>query len=173
MSLWGCFGVFLEVGSVLYGSGYVLLAFLQSALVDQRGWLTSGQLLDAITVGQVTPGPVFTTATFIGWQLQGPGGAAVATLGIFAPSFVYVALLGPLVRWMRRHAPARTFLDGVIAASLGLMAGVLVELTGDALVDGLTVAMAAIATTLLLRTRINSAWLIAAGAAVGGLRLAL
>jgi chromate transporter len=173
VSPWGLFGVFVEIGSVLYGSGYVLLAFLQRALVDQRGWLTSGQLLDAITVGQVTPGPVFTTATFIGWQLDGPAGAAVATVGIFAPSFVFVALLGPLVRWMRDHATARAFLDGVIAASLGLMVGVLVELADDALVDAMTIAMAIAAAGVLLRTKLSPAWLIVAGAAIGSLRLAL
>jgi chromate transporter len=173
VSSWGLFGVFLEVGSLLYGSGYVLLAFLQSALVDQRGWLTSDQLLDAITVGQVTPGPVFTTATFVGWQLDGPTGATVATIGIFAPSFVFVALLGPIVGWMREHAAARTFLEGVVAASLGLMAGVLVELADDALVDALTVVMAIAAAGVLLRTALSSTWLIAAGALIGSLRLAL
>lgn len=169
MSLGRLFAVFVEVGSVLYGSGYVLLAFLQSRLVDDLGWLTSDQLLDAIAVGQVTPGPVFTTATFVGWQIDGIAGAAVATAGIFLPAFVFVAALGRIVTWARRHPAARDFLDGVTAASLGLMAGVLVELAGTAFPDALTVAIGAAALAVLVRTRINSAWLIAAGLLVGGL----
>jgi hypothetical protein len=123
VSLWRLLAVFGEIGSVLYGSGYVLLAFLQRNLVDDLGWLTSRQLLDAIAVGQVTPGPVFTTATFVGWQIHGVAGAAVATLGIFGPSFVFVSFLGRLVPWMRARPNAKAFLRGVTTASLGLMAG--------------------------------------------------
>ncbi len=107
---------FAEIGSVLYGSGYVLVAFLQRILVEDLGWITNQQVLDAITIGQVTPGPVLTTATFIGWQLHGPAGAAVATVAIFAPAFWFVALLGRIVPWTRRHPPAKAFLDGVTVA---------------------------------------------------------
>jgi chromate transporter len=167
VSLGRLFVVFLEVGSVLYGSGYVLLAFLQTNLVDDLGWLTDQQLLDAVAVGQVTPGPVFTTATFVGWQIGGIAGAVVATVGIFLPAFVFVAALGPIVSWMRRTPVARAFLDGVVAASLGLMAGVLVTLAGDALTDPLTIAIAVAALVALLRTRVGSVWLVGAGIAVG------
>ena len=159
--------MFLEIGSVLYGSGYVLLAFLQRHLVDDLGWLTSRQLLDAIAVGQLTPGPVFTTATFVGWQVDGPAGAAVATVGIFAPSFVFVALLGRIVPWMRERPVAKAFLAGVTAASLGLMVGVLIDLADAALVDALTIGVAAVALGLLVRTKVSSTWLIAAGVLVG------
>jgi chromate transporter len=166
-SLWRLFLVFLEIGSVLYGSGYVLLAFLQRNLVDQLGWLSREELLDAVAVGQVTPGPVFTTATFVGWQVEGPAGALVATIGIFLPSFVFVALLSRIVPWMRANPDAAAFLSGVTAASLGLMAGVLVELTTAAIVDLITAALAVVALALLVRTNVNSAWLIASGVAIG------
>lgn len=169
VSQWRLLAVFLEIGSVLYGSGYVLIAFLQRMLVDDLGWLTRRQLLDAITVGQVTPGPVFTTATFVGWQIDGPAGAAVATVGIFAPSFVFVALLGRIVPWMRARPTAGAFLTGVTTASLGLMAGVLVELSGSAITDLLTAAIAAVALVVLIHTRVNSAWLIGAGVLIGAL----
>jgi chromate transporter len=169
VSLRRLFLVFLEIGSVLYGSGYVLLAFLQSNLVDQRGWLTSQQLLDAVAVGQITPGPVFSTATFVGWQVHGPAGAAVATAGIFLPSFVLVALLGRIVPWMRARPTARAFLSGVTAASLGLMAGVLVDLADTAIADVFTATIALVALGLLIRTKVNSAWLIGAGALIGAL----
>ena len=135
VTLWRLFVAFLEVGSVLYGSGYVLLALLQRNLVDDLGWITSQQLLDAVAVGQITPGPVFTTATFIGWQVDGIGGAAVATFGIFLPSFVFVALLGRIVPWMHSRPTAKAFLDGVTAAALGLMAGVLAHLVDTAITD--------------------------------------
>ena len=167
VSLWRLFLVFLEIGSVLYGSGYVLLAFLEQNFVDELGWLTEQQVLDAVAVGQVTPGPVFTTATFVGWQLAGPAGAAVATVGIFLPSFVFVALLARIVPWVRRHPLARAALDGVTAASLGLMAAVLVELAGTALTDVLTVAIAVVALVLVARTSVGSVYLIGAGLAIG------
>jgi chromate transporter len=169
VSLPRLFWVFLEIGSVLYGSGYVLLAFLQRNLVDERGWLTSTQLLDAVAVGQVTPGPVFTTATFVGWQIDGPAGAAVATVGIFLPSFVFVVLLGRIVPWMQRRPTARAFLDGVTSASLGLMVGVLIELVDTAITDVVTVGLALGALAVLVRTKLNSAWLIGAGTLVGAL----
>lgn len=172
VSLWRLFTVFLEIGSVLYGSGYVLLAFLRSNLVDDLGWLTDRQLLDAIAVGQITPGPVFTTATFVGWQINGVAGAAVATIGIFGPSFVFVALLGRIVPWMRAHPTAKEFLHGVTCASLGLMAGVLIELSRTAITDVLTAAVAVAALAALLRTTLNSAWLLGAGLLVGVLHTA-
>jgi chromate transporter len=167
VSLWRLFVVMLEIGSVLYGSGYVLLAFLQSNLVDGLGWLTSEQLLDAIAVGQITPGPVFTTATFVGWLIGGPAGATVATVGIFLPSFLFVAALTWLVPWIKSRPVARAFLGGVTVASLGLMAGVLVELTGTALVDAFTVLIAVVALGVLLRTTRSSLWLVAGGIAIG------
>ena len=167
VSLGRLFVVFLEIGSVLYGSGYVLLAFLQRHLVDDLGWITEQQLLDALAIGQVTPGPVFTTATFIGWQVDGPLGAAVATVGIFAPAFVFVALLGRLVPWIRTRPVAALFLDGVTLGSLGLMGGVLVRLVDVALVDPLTISVAIAALLVMVRTTLNSAWLVGAGVVVG------
>lgn len=166
ITLWRLFLVFLEIGSVLYGSGYVLLAFLQRKLVEDLGWITEQELLDAVVVGQITPGLVFTTATFIGWQVDGVLGAAVATLGIFLPSFVFVSLLGRIVPWMRRRPIAKAFLDGVTAASLGLMAGVLLQLVGSALTDVVTMIVAVVALAVLIGTKINSAWLVGAGAVI-------
>lgn len=133
---------FLKVGSVLYGSGYVLLAFLQRDLVERNQWLTSQQLLDAIAIGQVTPGPVFTTATFIGYLLAGNAGAIAGTIGIFLPAFVLVAVINPWVPRLRQSPWASSFLDGVNAASLGLMAVVTYTLGRTALVDWLTVIVA-------------------------------
>lgn len=158
---------FLKVGSVLFGSGYVLLAFLRADLVERWHWLTESQLLDAIAVGQVTPGPVFTTATFIGYVLGGTKGAAVATVGIFLPAFVFVAASGPLVPRIRRSAIAGAFLDGVNAASLALMVVVTYQLGRSALVDLETIALALVSAIILLRFRINSAWLVLGGAVVG------
>jgi chromate transporter len=166
-SLQGLFFFFLKVGSVLFGSGYVLLAFLRADLVERWGWLTQAQLLDAIAVGQVTPGPVFTTATFIGYVLGGPAGAAVATLGIFLPAFFFVAISGPVVPRLRRSPVASAILDGVNVASLALMAVVTWQLGRAALVDALTVGLAMVSALLLIRYRINSAWLVLGGAVVG------
>ncbi len=166
------FTTFLKIGSVLYGSGYVLLAFLQSDFVERLGWLTNQQLLDAVAIGQVTPGPVFTTATFIGYILGGWTGAGVATLGIFLPAFVFVALSIPLIERARRSPAVIAALDGVTAASLALMAVVGVRLAFEALVDPLTVALAVVSAALLWRTRVNPTWLILGGGLVGLLRLA-
>ncbi|MBN9519268.1 chromate efflux transporter [bacterium] len=159
--------VFLKVGAVLFGSGYVLLAYLRADLVERRGWLTEGQLLDAVAVGQVTPGPVFTTATFVGYLLAGPAGAVVATAAIFLPAFVFVALSGPLVPRLRRSAVAGAFLDGVNAASVALMTVVGVQLARSAVVDVTTAAVALTAAVLVFRYRVNSAWLVLGGGAVG------
>jgi chromate transporter len=161
------FLVFLKIGSVLFGSGYVLLAFLRSDLVERYHWLTNAQLLDAVAVGQVTPGPVFTTATFIGFVLRGPMGALLATVGIFLPAFVFVALSGPLVPRLRRSPIAGAVLDGVNAASLALMTAVTWELGRTAIASWWSAALAAGSLVVLTRTKINSVWLIAAGAIVG------
>jgi chromate transporter len=165
--LWPLFAFFLKVGSVLYGSGYVLLAFLRADLVDRWHWLTEGQLLDAVAVGQFTPGPLFTTATFIGYMLGGLPGAAIATVGIFLPSFVFVAFSGPVIPRLRRSAVAGAVLDAVNAASLALMAAVTWHLGRAALCDAPSLILFAVAAVLLLRYRINSAWLVLAGALSG------
>ena len=161
------FWVFLKFGSIVYGSGYVLLAFLHADLVARLKWLTSTQLLDAVAVGQVTPGPVFTTATFIGFILDGPRGAIIATAGMFLPAFLFVAVSGPLVPRLRKSPLAGAFLDGVNAASLALIAVVTWELGRAALVDGVTIVLALISTLLLFRFRVNSLWLILGGALTG------
>jgi chromate transporter len=163
------FGVFLKAGSLLFGSGYVLLAFLRADLVERLGWLTEAQLIDAIAVGQVTPGPVFTTATFVGYVLAGPSGALVATVGIFLPAFVFVALSGPLIPRIRASATAGAFLDGVNVASLALMAAVTMQLGRAALVDAPTIALATISAGILVWKKPNSTWLVLGGAAVGWL----
>lgn len=165
--LWPLFLFFLKVGSVLFGSGYVLLAFLRADLVERWHWLTETQLLDAIAVGQVTPGPVFTTATFIGYVLAGPRGAVVATVGIFLPAFVFVAASGPLIPRLRRSASAGAFLDGVNAGSLSLMAVVTFQLGRASLVDPITVLLLACSLILIVRYGVNSAWLVAGGGLVG------
>lgn len=169
--LWPLFLFFIKVGSILFGSGYVLLAFLRRDLVERCGWLTDAQLLDAVAVGQFTPGPVFTTATFIGYLLAGTKGAVVATVGIFLPAFIFVALSGPIVPRLRRSKVAGAFLDGVNVASLALMAQVTFILGRSALVGPFTVAIAMISAFLLLRYRLNAAWLVAGGALIGLLSL--
>jgi len=167
------FWVFLKTGSVLFGSGYVLLAFLRADLVQRLGWLSEAQLIDAIAVGQVTPGPVFTTATFIGYVLAGPSGALVATAGIFLPAFVFVALSGPLVPRLRASPAAGAFLDGVNVASLALMAVVTFQLGRAALVDVPSAVLALTAALLLLRFKPNATWLVLGGAGAGWLLHAL
>ncbi|SHL11518.1 chromate efflux transporter [Hymenobacter psychrotolerans] len=158
---------FAKIGSVLYGSGYVLLAFLDADLVQRFHWLTQAQLLDAVVVGQVTPGPVFTTATFVGYVLQGWRGALVATAGIFLPAFVFVGLSIKLVAQLRQSPLAGAFLDGLNAASWALMAAVSLTLARTALLDLPTVALALVSAGLLLRYKVNSAWLVLGGALVG------
>lgn len=158
---------FVKVGSILFGSGYVLLAFLRADLAERWGWLTDQQLLDAIAIGQVTPGPVFTTATFIGYLLAGWVGAALATAGIFAPGFIFVAVTQPLLPRLRSSPVAGALLDGVIVASLGLMAAVTWHLARAAIVDVPTAALAIGGAGVLFAFRPNSTWLILAGAAAG------
>lgn len=167
ISLGLLFLTFLKLGAVVFGSGYVLLAFLRADLVERLHWMTESQLIDAVAVGQVTPGPVFTTATFIGYVLAGGWGAVLATVAIFLPGFVLVAAVRPLVTRVRRAPAAGAFLDGVNVASLALMAVVTVQLGRSALVDWITIALAALSAIVLLRFKVNSTWLIAAGAAVG------
>lgn len=158
---------FLKIGSVLYGSGYVLLAFLQRDLVERNQWLTSDQLLDAIAIGQFTPGPVFTTATFIGYLLAGNAGAIAGTIGIFLPAFLLVGIVNPWVPKLRSSPWTNGFLDGVNAASLGLMAAVTYVLARSAVVDWLTVIVALLSTIIVFRFKINSAWLVLAGGVIG------
>lgn len=167
--LWRLFLTFLKIGSVLFGSGYVLLAFLRSDFVTRLHWLTEKQLLDAVAVGQVTPGPVFTTATFIGYLVGGMPGAAVATVGIFLPGFILVAISGPLIPRIRHSAIAGAILDGVIAGSLALMGVVTWQLGRAALVDPLTIIIACVSAALLFAARVNAVWLIVAAAIVGAI----
>ena len=163
------FLTFLKIGSVLFGSGYVLLAFLRGDFVDRLHWLTQKQLLDAVAVGQITPGPVFTTATFIGYIIAGTPGAAIATVAIFVPAFVLVAISGPMVPRIRRSPIASAALDGVIVASLALMGVVAWQLGRDAIFNWQTAAIALVSAALLLRWHVNSAWLILGSAALGAL----
>jgi chromate transporter len=167
------FLTFLKIGAVLYGSGYVLIAFLRADFVTRLGWLTDRQLMDAIAVGQVTPGPVFTTATFIGYVLGGVSGAVLATFGIFLPSFVFVAVSNPFIARLRDSSWSGGLLDGVTVASLGLMGAVTWQLGRASLVDPLAVALTLVSAGLLFRFSINATWLILGGAAAGVLNAAL
>jgi chromate transporter len=167
VSLMQLFLIFLKIGAVLYGSGYVLLAFLRNDLVVHTGWLTNQQLLDAVAIGQFTPGPVFTTATFIGYVLAGLPGAILATVGIFLPAFVFVAAVNPFIPRLRASSWMAALLDGVNITALGLMAGVTLVLGRAAIVDWLTVLLAVAAALLLIRFKVNSAWLVLSGGLVG------
>jgi len=167
VSLGRLFLSFLKIGSVIFGSGYVLLVFLQSEFVERLHWLTEKQLLDAVAVGQFTPGPVFTTATFIGYIVAGWAGAAVATVAIFLPGFILVAVSGPLIPRMRRSPVVGAALDGVVAGSLALMAVVTWQLGKASIVDWTTLVLFGVSLIALLGFRVNSAWLIGAAAVVG------
>ena len=158
---------FLKVGGVLYGGGYVLLAFLEHGLVQQHGWLTQRQLLDAIAIGQFTPGPVLSTATFIGYLLGGVPGAAVATVGIFLPSFFYVGLLAPVLFRLRQSVWIAAFLDSVNVCAVALMTGVTFRLAADALRDWPAWLIAGVAFVILLRWQVNSAWIVLGGGILG------
>ena len=166
-SLWILFFTFLKIGAVLYGSGYVLFAFLYAEFVEKLGWLTQQQLIDAIAIGQVTPGPVFASATFIGYILGGLSGAVIATVGIFLPSFIFVAMSNPLIPKIRNSPWAGSFLDGVNVASLGLMAGVTWLLGRGSFPDLITASIGVISLVLLLKFKINSTWLILGGLLIG------
>ncbi|MBI4853542.1 MAG: chromate efflux transporter [Acidobacteria bacterium] len=167
LGIWPIFIFFLKVGSVLFGSGYVLIAFLRADLVEKYGWLTETQLLDAIAIGQVTPGPLFTTATFIGYLLAGYSGALAATVGIFLPAFIFVLASNPLIPRLRKSPIMGAFLDGVNVTSLALMATALWQLTSTAIVDYLTLILALLSAIALIWFRINSTWLIAASVIIG------
>jgi chromate transporter len=167
LTLSSLFWVFFKTGALLFGSGYVLLAFLRADLVERLGWLSEAELIDAIAVGQVTPGPVFTTATFIGYLLAGSSGALVATAGIFSPAFVFVALTAPWVSRLRRSRRASAFLDGVNAASCALILNVTWQLARAALVDLPTLLVFGLASFLLFRHRLNPSWLVLAGGVLG------
>lgn len=166
-SLSTLFLTFLKLGSVVFGSGYVLLAFLRSDFVDRLGWLTDRQILDAVAVGQFTPGPVFTTATFIGYVVGGFWGALLATMGIFLPSFIFVAIVFPMIGVLRRSPWTGGFLDGVNVGALGLMAGVTWQLGRAAVIDWVTVLLALVSCVLVFRLKINSAWLVLGGGVAG------
>ena len=166
-SLISLFLVFLKLGATVFGSGYVLLAFLRADLVTRRGWLTDAQLVDAVAVGQVTPGPVFTTATFVGFVFGGIRGAVLSTVGIFLPAFLLVAVSGPLVPRIRQSKAAGAFLDGVDVGSLALMAAVTWQLGRASLVDAITLLIAVASLIALLRFRVNSVWLIVLGGITG------
>lgn len=171
VSLSSLFWTFFKIGAILYGSGYVLVAYLRRDFVERHQWLTEGELIDAVAVGQVTPGPVLTTATFIGYLLGGPGGAAIATVAIFLPAFVFVAAAGSLIPRLRRSAVAGAFLDGVNAASLALLAVATVQLGRATLRDVPSVVFAIACAFVLVGWKVNSMWLIAAGLAFGAVRL--
>jgi chromate transporter len=166
-TLSGLFLFFLKVGSVLFGSGYVLLAFLRADLVERWHWLTNDQLLDAVTAGQLTPGPVFTTATFIGYLLGGEKGALLATLGIFLPAFLFVAASAPVVPRLRASQTAAALLDGVNMASLALLAWVIWQLFRSAWVDAPTAFLGLVSLLMLFAARLNPAWIVI-GAGVTG-----
>jgi chromate transporter len=167
VTYWRLFLTFLKIGAVLFGSGYVLFAFLQSNFVEDLGWLTQQQLLDAVAIGQLTPGPLFTTATFIGYLVLGVPGALVATVGIFLPSFVFVTITGPLIPRMRRSPWLGAALDGVNVAAIALMVHVTWLLGLDAIVDVPTAVIALVCLILLLVWKPNAVWLLLAGGAAG------
>lgn len=165
------FWVFLKAGSLMYGSGYVLLAFIENDLVRNLGWLSQSQLIDAIAVGQITPGPLSTTATFVGFITGGLPGAFLATLAMFLPGFVFVAITRPFLYQLRASRLGSGFLDGVIYASLGLWAGVTWEIMGAALVDPVTIGIAVLSLFLLITQDLNTSWMILVGAGVGIINL--
>lgn len=166
-SLAALFFTFLKIGATLYGSGYVLLAFLREEFVQRLGWLSDQQIVDAVAVGQFTPGPVFTTATFIGYLVGGVPGAMLATIAIFLPSFVFVGLVYPFVPRLRKSPWTSAFLDGANAAAVGLMIAVTWQLALASIVDFVTAGLALGAAVALIRFRVNSAWLVFGGAALG------
>jgi len=160
------FLVFLKVGAILYGSGYVLFAYLDAELVT-KGWLTRVELIDAIAVGQFTPGPVLSTSTFIGYQLSGVWGAIAATSGIFLPSFLFVLLLNPFIPKMRKSKVLRYFLDAVNVAAVAVMLAVLIIMTKETLISWETIVIALSASYFVFGTKIGPIWTIVIGAALG------
>lgn len=170
ISQWKLFLIFLKVGAVLFGSGYVLFAYLDGELIDQLGWLSHADLVEAIAVGQVTPGPVLSTATFIGYKLGGISGAVLATIGIFLPSFFYVWALNPLIHKMRSSAPLRHFLEAVNVAAVAVMVVVTVKMGENILVDWKTILICLLSFVVYFSfKKINTLWIILGGAVMGGL----
>jgi len=169
ISLVRLFLSFLKIGAVVFGSGYVLLAFLRAEFIDHLRWLTERQLIDAVAVGQFTPGPVFTTATFIGYLVAGIPGAVLATMGIFLPGFVLVASSGPLIPRLRQSAIASATLDGVVVGSLALIGVVAWQLGRTSVIDWITLGILVVSGVVLIRFRINSAWIIATAGFIGWL----
>jgi chromate transporter len=167
VTLPGLFLSMLKIGSVLYGSGYVLLAFLRGEFVDRLHWLTSAQLVDAIAIGQITPGPVFSSATFVGYLIAGVPGAVLATIAIFAPAFFFTAITHNWISRIRKSRLASAFLDGVNATALALMLAVTLELSRTAIVDFWTAALTLISGFLLVRYKLNSSYLMLVGVAFG------
>lgn len=161
------FLLMLKIGAVLYGSGYVLFTFLHDEFVAHQGWLTARQLADGVAIGQLTPGPLFTSGTFVGYLVAGVPGAILATIAIFLPAFLFAALLDPMVRWIRGRTWSSAALDGLVAVAVALILGVAIQLGRTALVDPLTVALAVLSFVVLAVSKLNSSWLILAGAAVG------
>lgn len=172
-SLGALFLVFLKIGAILFGGGYVLIALLRSNLVARLGWISEAQLLDAVAIGQITPGPISTAATFIGYILGGLRGAVVATMAMFLPAFLFVAISGPLVARLRRSPLAGAVLDGVNVAALALITVVAWQLSRVAVVDWITLVLAGGSYFLLIRYRVNSTWLILGGALFGAAKLGL
>jgi chromate transporter len=169
VSLWKLGLFFLKTGSVLYGSGYVLVAFLEGGLVRDYGWLSHQQLLDAIAIGQFTPGPVLSAATFVGYVISGPPGALVSTIAIFLPSFLFVLILNPVIPRLRASKVMSAFLDAINISAVGLMASVVISLAGQVITDWRGIAIAVVAAVAGIHFRINNAWLIAGGAVLGWL----
>ena len=167
MSLWKLGLFFLKIGSILYGSGYVLAAFLQGGLVRDYGWLTQRQLLDAIAIGQFTPGPVLSTATFVGYVVSGMPGAVISTIAIFLPSFIFILILAPFIPRLRASKSMSAFLDAVNISAIGLMAAVVVQLASSTLTDWRAVIIAASAALAGVRFKLNAAWLVLGGAVIG------
>jgi chromate transporter len=167
VSLWSLGAFFLKIGAILYGSGYVLVAYLEGGLVEQLGWLTQAELLDAIAIGQFTPGPVLTTATFVGFIIAGVPGAIVATAGIFLPSFLFVLVLNPLIPKMRQSVWLSAFLDAVNVAAVGLMVAVLINLGRQTFISWQSVVIALLALLASVRFKVNSAWIVLGGAVLG------
>jgi chromate transporter len=162
------FLVFLKIGAVLFGGGYVLVAYLDGELVEKLGWLTKQELMDAIAIGQFTPGPILSTATFIGYQLNGVWGALLATIGIFLPSFFFVLILNPFVPKLRSSAVASGFLDSVNIAAVALMIVVSIRLGQDILIDwkAWIIALLSIAVTLIYK-KVSAFWIVIGGAILG------
>ncbi|OGW54616.1 MAG: chromate transporter [Thermodesulfovibrio sp. RBG_19FT_COMBO_42_12] len=167
VSLWKLGLFFLKIGSVLYGSGYVLVSFLEGGLVRDYGWLTHQQLLDAIAIGQFTPGPVLSTATFVGYIVSGIPGALISTAAIFLPSFLFVLVLNPLIPRLRKSGAMSAFLDAVNISAIGLMTSVAISLAGQTLTDLRAIAIAVVAVIAGMFLKLNNAWLIVGGAFVG------